>query len=88
MGILYYVLKEDMLCQLKCVICVCKGFIDYKQDIGWLCMGGHLKLAKLCRVLYCVIIALVIHALDSRFRNIICHVFREILFYCNIYMML
>ena len=29
MGIVYYVLKEDMLCLLKCVIGVCKDFIDY-----------------------------------------------------------
>ena len=29
MGILYFVLKEDMLCKLKCVIGVYKGFIDY-----------------------------------------------------------
>ena len=35
--------------------------------------------------LYCVLIALVIQALDSRFSSIICHVFREILFYFNIH---
>ena len=35
-----------------------------------------------CCAVYCVIISLVIQALDSRFRIIICHVFNEILFYC------
>ena len=29
MGILYYVLKEDMLCQLNWVIGVYKAYIDY-----------------------------------------------------------
>ena len=45
----------------------------------------NLYMAGLCCVLFCVIIALIIQALDSRFRILICRVFREIVFYCNIH---
>ena len=48
-------------------------------------MGGQFITGWTVMYTICVIIAFIIQALESRFRILICCVFRDVLFFCNIH---